>query len=165
MEKTQMVKQISDLVKLTLVWNFRSYSPLRSNKTTCYRTWTWQRNTWQVSTYDACQNMNTELRLIHSIASSNKHGKNAFGKQISDLVKLTLVWNFWSGSPLWSMKTICYGTWTWQIKAWHGATQRAWQNMNIELRLNHTRACSNKHGKSAKDISFTDLVKILTCQK
>ena len=34
MAKTQMVKQISDLVKLTLVWNFRSYSPLRSNKTT-----------------------------------------------------------------------------------------------------------------------------------
>ena len=38
MAKTQMVKQISDLVKLTLVWNFRSYSPLRSNKTTRYRT-------------------------------------------------------------------------------------------------------------------------------
>ena len=34
--------------------------------------------------------------------------------------------------------------------------------MNTELRLNHTRAGSNKHGKSAKDISFTDLVKILT---
>ena len=37
--------------------------------------------------------------------------------------------------------------------------------MNTELRLNHTRAGSNKHGKSAKDISITDLVKILTCQK
>ena len=36
---------------------------------------------------------------------------------------------------------------------------------NTELRLNHTRIGSNKHGKSAKDISFTDLVKILTCQK
>ena len=33
--------------------------------------------------------------------------------------------------------------------------------MNTELQLNHTRAGSNKHGKSAKDISFTDLVKIL----
>ena len=33
--------------------------------------------------------------------------------------------------------------------------------MNIELRLDHTTAGSNKHGKSAKDISFTDLVKIL----
>ena len=31
--------------------------------------------------------------------------------------------------------------------------------MNTELRLNHTRAGSNKHGKSAKVISFTDLVK------
>ena len=37
--------------------------------------------------------------------------------------------------------------------------------MNNELQLNHTRTGSNKHGKSAKDISFTDLVKILTCQK
>ena len=37
--------------------------------------------------------------------------------------------------------------------------------MNTELRLNQTRTGSNKHGKSAKDINFTDLVKILTCQK
>ena len=36
--------------------------------------------------------------------------------------------------------------------------------MSTELRLSHTRVGSNKHGKSAKDISFTDLVKILTCQ-
>ena len=33
--------------------------------------------------------------------------------------------------------------------------------MNIELRIDHTITGSNKHGKSAKDISFTDLVKIL----
>ena len=33
--------------------------------------------------------------------------------------------------------------------------------MNSELRLNHNRTGSNKHGKSAKDISFTDLVKLL----
>ena len=32
--------------------------------------------------------------------------------------------------------------------------------MNTELRLNHTRAGSNKHGKNAKDISITYLVKI-----
>ena len=37
--------------------------------------------------------------------------------------------------------------------------------MNIELRLNHTRAGSNKNGKSAKDISITDFVKILTWHK
>ena len=29
--------------------------------------------------------------------------------------------------------------------------------MNTELWLNHTREGSNKYGKSAKDISFTDL--------
>ena len=33
--------------------------------------------------------------------------------------------------------------------------------MNNELRLDHTTAGSNKHGKSAKDIRFTDLVKLL----
>ena len=37
--------------------------------------------------------------------------------------------------------------------------------MNTELRLDHNITGSNKHGKSAKDISFTDLVKILTCQE
>ena len=33
--------------------------------------------------------------------------------------------------------------------------------MNTELRLDHNITGSNKHGKSAKDIGFTDLVKIL----
>ena len=33
--------------------------------------------------------------------------------------------------------------------------------MNTELRLEHNITGSNKHGKNAKDISFTDLVKIL----
>ena len=33
--------------------------------------------------------------------------------------------------------------------------------MNTELRLDHTITGSNKHGKSAKDIRFTDLEKIL----
>ena len=33
--------------------------------------------------------------------------------------------------------------------------------MNTELRLDHSTAGSNKHGKSAKDIRITDLVKLL----
>ena len=33
--------------------------------------------------------------------------------------------------------------------------------MNTKIRLNLTIAGSNKHGKSAKDIRFTDLVKLL----
>ena len=69
--------------------------------------------------------MNTELLPIHPLTGSNKHGKNAIGKQVSDLVKLTQAWNFRSGSTLWSKKTICYRNLTWQNKAWHGATQRA----------------------------------------
>ena len=33
--------------------------------------------------------------------------------------------------------------------------------MDTELRLDHNITGSNKHGKSAKDIRFTDLVKLL----
>ena len=33
--------------------------------------------------------------------------------------------------------------------------------MNIELRLDYNITGSNKHGKSAKDNRFTDLVKLL----
>ena len=33
--------------------------------------------------------------------------------------------------------------------------------MNTELRLDHNITGSNKHGKSAKDIRFTDLIKLL----
>ena len=33
--------------------------------------------------------------------------------------------------------------------------------MNTELRLDHNITGSNKHGKSAKDIRFTHLVKLL----
>ena len=33
--------------------------------------------------------------------------------------------------------------------------------MNTELRLDHKTTGSNKHGKSAKDNRFTDLVKLL----
>ena len=33
--------------------------------------------------------------------------------------------------------------------------------MNTELRLDHNITGSNKHGKSGKDIRFTDLVKLL----
>ena len=49
-------------------------------------------------------------RQIHPLIGSNKHGKSAIGKQISDLVKLTLVWNFRSYSPLRSNKITCYRT-------------------------------------------------------
>ena len=48
---------------------------------------------------------------IQSLTRSHKHGKNAIDKQVSDLLKLTQVWNFRSGSTLWSKKTICYRNW------------------------------------------------------
>ena len=37
--------------------------------------------------------------------------------------------------------------------------------MNTELQLVHNISSSNKHGKSAKDYRFTDLVKNWTWQK
>ena len=69
--------------------------------------------------------MNIDLWPIQPLTGSNKHGKSAIGKQVSDLVKLTQAWNFRSGSPLWSMKTIFYSNLTWQSKGWNGDTQRA----------------------------------------
>ena len=104
---------------------FTASRHLNATQWTCYSHQTWQQNIWQGCIQDAWQKSSTELRPIHPLTGSNKHGKNAYGKQISDLVKLTLVWNFRSGSTLRSNKTTCYRTWTWQSKAWHGATQRA----------------------------------------
>ena len=115
------------------VLRFTASSHLHATRWTCYSTQTWQQNTWQGSTHDAWQKMNTELRTIHPLTGSNNHGKSANGNQISDLVKLTLVWNFRSDSTLWRNKTICYRTWTWQSKAWHGATQRAYQKSLSDL--------------------------------
>ena len=37
--------------------------------------------------------------------------------------------------------------------------------MNTELQLDHKISSSNKHGKSAKDYRFTDLVKNWTWEK
>ena len=47
------------------------------------------------------------------------------------------------------------------MERWHGIQQ----NMNTELSPEITRTSSNKHGKSAKDYRFTDLVKNWTRQK
>ena len=42
--------------------------------------------------------------------------------------------------------------------------RRCLKKMNTELRLVHNISSSNKHGKSAKDYRFTDLVKNWTWQ-
>ena len=62
---------------------------------------------------DAFMMLNKSLALSYGQFIINRFKqawKKAFDKQISDLVKLTLVWNFRSDSTLWSMKTICYRT-------------------------------------------------------
>ena len=59
-----------------------------------YCTQTWQQNTWQGSTHDALQKMNTELRLIHSIAGSKQAWQKCKRLLVSDLVKLTASQDF-----------------------------------------------------------------------
>ena len=107
------------------VLRFTASSHQNASRWICYSTQTWQQNTWQGSTHHAWQKMNTKLRRIHPLTGSNKHGKSAIGKQVSDLVKFTQAWNFRSGSTLWSMKTRCYRNLTWKSKAWHGTNQIA----------------------------------------
>ena len=62
--------------------------------------------------------MNTELRLVHTTAGSNKHGKSAKDIRITDLVKLLDMTETASGSNVQSTKSICYRNLTWQTKAW-----------------------------------------------
>ena len=52
--------------------------------------------------------MNTELRLVHNITSSNKHGKSAKDNRITDLVKNWTWQKIASGSNVQSTKSTCY---------------------------------------------------------
>ena len=67
--------------------------------------------------------MNTELRLVHNISSSNKHGKSAKDNRFTDLVNLLDMQKTASGSNVQSTKSTSYRNLTWQSKAWHEATQ------------------------------------------
>ena len=67
--------------------------------------------------------MNTELRLYHTTAGSNKHGKSAKDIRFTDLVKLLDMAETASGSNVQSKKSICYRNLTWQSKAWHESTK------------------------------------------
>ena len=67
--------------------------------------------------------MNTELRLVHNITGSNKHGKSAKDNRFTDLVKLLDMAETASGSNVQSKQSTCYKNLTWQSKAWHEATQ------------------------------------------
>ena len=48
--------------------------------------------------------MNTELRLVHKISSSNKHGKSAKDNRFTDLVENWTWQKIASGSKVKSMK-------------------------------------------------------------
>ena len=52
--------------------------------------------------------MNTELRLVHNITGSNKHGKSAKDNRFTDLVKLLDMAETASGSTVQSKQTTCY---------------------------------------------------------
>ena len=51
--------------------------------------------------------MNTEIRLIHSIAGSNKHGKSAIDNSITDFVKILTCQELTSGINVKSNQTTC----------------------------------------------------------
>ena len=53
--------------------------------------------------------MNTELRLDHTIAGSNKHGKSAKDIRITDLEKILGMAETASGSNVQSKQNTCYG--------------------------------------------------------
>ena len=61
--------------------------------------------------------MNTELRLDHTTAGSNKHGKSPEDIRLTDLVKLLDMPETASGSNVQSTKSTCYRNLTWQNKA------------------------------------------------
>ena len=66
--------------------------------------------------------MNTELRLVHNISSSNKHGKNAKDNRFTDLVKNRTWQKTASGSNVQSTKSTCYRNLTWKNKTCHEST-------------------------------------------
>ena len=63
--------------------------------------------------------MNTELRLVHNITGSNKHGKSAKDNRFTDLVKLLDMPVTASRSNVQSMKSTCCRNLTWKNKAWN----------------------------------------------
>ena len=67
--------------------------------------------------------MNTELRLVHNTAGSNRHGKSAKDNRFTDLVKLLDMTKTASGSNVQSKKSTCYRNLTYQNKALHEATR------------------------------------------
>ena len=52
--------------------------------------------------------MYTELRLVHNITSSNKHGKSAKDNRFTDLVKILNMAKTASGSNVQSKQNTCY---------------------------------------------------------
>ena len=67
--------------------------------------------------------MNTELRLVHNITGSNKHGKSTKDIRFIDFVKLLDMPETASGSNVQSTKSTCYRNLTWQNKAWKYSTK------------------------------------------
>ena len=89
--------------------------------------------------------MNTELRLDHNIASSNKHGKSAKDNRITDLEKNWTWQKTASGSNIQSTKSTCYRKLTWQNKACQCYTKCIWQKSLTDHKPKMTRRYDGKH--------------------
>ena len=83
--------------------------------------------------------MNTELRLVHNISSSNKHGKSAKDNRFTDLVKNWTWQKTASGSNVQSTKSTCYRNLTWQNKAWNESTKCIWEKSLNDHKPKRTR--------------------------
>ena len=89
--------------------------------------------------------MNTELRLVHNISSSNKHGKSAKDNRFTDLVKLLNMAETASGSNVQSKQNTCYRNLTWQNKAWQYSTKCIWQKSLTYHKPKRTRRYDGNH--------------------
>ena len=94
--------------------------------------------------------MNIEQWPNHPLTGSNKHGKSAIDKQVSDLVKLTQAWNSYQVAHFGAIKLYATGTEHGKVK--HGMELLKELNKSPLVTLSqkgsekHLQAC--EHGKN-----------------
>ena len=97
--------------------------------------------------------MNTELRLDHTTAGSNKHGKSAKDIRFTDLVKLLDMAESASGSNVQSKKSTCSRNLTWQNKAWHESTKCIEQKSLTDHKPKRIRRYDGNHVNIATSVN------------
>ena len=107
--------------------------------------------------------MNTELRLVPNITSSNQHGKIAKDTRFTDTVKLLDMAETASGSNVQSTKSTCYRNLPWQNKAWQCSTKYIWQKSLTDHKPKRARRNDGMHVNIASFVNrFSKLSMALT---